>query len=452
MAPGILAESGLTAMSEGKFIGKLPRVLSLPRFRTFAILVLLGALLALFFARTVVPAAGKLSSGFMAYYTGGVVIRDDLPASRLFDDEWFRERVVRESRGGVTDVFLSNTPVLAVAWLPLAHLQVDTARTVWIWINVLMLVLAIAIVMKQLALPPSLPVLVALVALFTLPAPVRAQFHAGQMYGVVLLIHTIGWQAYMNRRDEVLGIALGLAMILKLSGWPIALLLLARRRWLALGWAMSVSVLAILCTLPIVGVASWIGLLFDEIPRVLTWPAASLTAYQTTTSFWHHLLRFDAQVNPAPLADLPWLAVLLTALTTIVACTALLRSRRPQHAVFAAAIALVELLNPIAEQYHYILVLLPLAVLWAEAVRMRSPARIAVACVATFLLGWPLQYNVPAPGLSALLHYPRLFGGWIVFIALLLPAAGTRVLSDEKENTGDFQNAKFQGHPLGDSS
>jgi hypothetical protein len=39
---------------------------------------------------------------------------------------------------------------------------------------------------------------------------------------------------------------------------------------------------------------------------------------------------------------------------------------------FTAAVALTELLSPFAEQYQYIVLLLPLAVLWHEAWLYRS--------------------------------------------------------------------------------
>ena len=98
---------------------------------------------------------------------------------------------------------------------------------------------------------------------------------------------------------------------------------------------------------------------------------------------------------------------------------ALIRRPRPDHLSFAAAIALVELLSPAAEQYHYIVLLLPLAVLWREAALLRSLQALCIAGIATLLIALPISYKTPHPAWALPLLYPRLMGGWICFAALL---------------------------------
>jgi hypothetical protein len=114
------------------------------------------------------------------------------------------------------------------------------------------------------------------------------------------------------------------------------------------------------------------------------------------------------------------LATFLNLGTTAVACVALVVRRRPAYVSFAAAVGLIELLSPAALQYHYILVLLPLVVLWHEALSHRSSGALWCALAATFLLAWPMNYKAPHPGWALLLSYPRLIGGWIVFTALMM--------------------------------
>ncbi len=381
---------------------------------------LLAALVAVFLVHTIIPAAGELTDGFLGYYVGAETIKNGEPGVRLYDEKWFSARVRKVSADQVTDIYLVNPPILAVAWLPLAYLPVEEARKLWVGLSVLWLACAIGLVTTQLPSSRQLWALAGITALFTLPAPAREQFYSGQMYSFLLLLHVIGWRAYSRSQDATAGIALGLALALKISGWPIGLLMIARRRWTAVRWSIVTGVGAAIVTLPWVGIDAWRTLFFVAMPKVLRWPAATLTAYQDSTGFWQHWLRFDARLNPNPLINAPALASILSMGTTAAACVALVVRKRPAHVSFAAAVALIELLSPVALQYHYLLVLLPLIVLWHEAWLFRSVGALCCAFAATFLLGWPMNYKAPHPGWAVLLSYPRLIGGWIVFTALLI--------------------------------
>ncbi|HLF28104.1 MAG TPA: glycosyltransferase family 87 protein [Anaerolineae bacterium] len=375
----------------------------------------------LFLAQTVVPAAGQLTHGFSAYYTAGRVVLAGEPGARLYDEAWFADRVTELSGGQARDIFLATPPASAVLWLPLALLPIEAARIVWTWLNVALLALALGLIAHELRVGWQSIGFVGLAALFTLAAPVREQFQLGQMYVLLLWLHTIGWRAFIHERDRVAGIMLGLALALKFSGWPIGLVLLAYRRWRAAGWAAVTVFAVVLFTLPFVGWEAWRECLFVEVPAVVRSAYAPVPAYQTTTGFWQHLFRYDPLTNPGPIADILPVAIALTLLTTVAAVWAVLKWRDSASASFAAAVALTELLSPAAEQYHYVLLLLPLAVLWHAVWLRRSIGLLFGAMAATFLIAWPLAYKDPAAatGWNALLHYPRLYGGWVVFGALI---------------------------------
>jgi hypothetical protein len=381
----------------------------------------LAAIVSAFLIRTVVPSAGTLTHGFLAYYAAGQAIKDGEPGARLYDEQWFSARVAALSGGRVYDIYFVNTPVLAVSWLPLAYLPVESARRLWLGLSTLALALSIAILASQFGWSRQLPGIAALTALFTLPTPVREQFNLGQMYAILLLLHMTGWQAYARRKDAVTGIVLGLAMALKLSGWPIGVLLIARRRWKALTWSIVTGAVAAVMSLPWVGIDSWRTLLLVTIPEAVQSPFAALPAYQDTTGFWQHLLRYDAHWNPNPIVDAPALAGVLTMATTVAACVALVLRPRPAHVSFAAAVALIELLSPFAEQFHYLLLMLPVAVLWQQTWLLRSAGALCTAFVASLLIACPIDYQLSQSGWAVLLNYPRLLGGWIAFVALLIP-------------------------------
>jgi len=383
------------------------------------LLALLAAIVAVFVTRTMIPAQNRLTHGFLAYYAAGDLIASGTDARQLYDAPAFEQRVRELSHGTVRDIYLGNTPALAVAWLPFAKLPVETARRLWIALNGLFLVIVIALTAARLPASHRLPVVVLLAFLLTTSSPAREQMFVGQMYAFVLLLHAFGLRAFERGNDAVTGAALGIAMMLKLSGWPIVVLLLLRRRWQALYWVAATAAAVFLLTLPWVGIDAWREAVFVQMPASAALPAAKLSAYQTVSGLWQHLFRYDAVYNPQPMADLPWLAVAGTLLTTLAACAALLRPGLSPQVQYAGAMVLTVLLSPLAEQYHYMLVLLPFALLCVHGYVAGSKRLRLVLLMAALLLAAPFDYKAYLPGWWALLDYPRLAAGWVVFIALM---------------------------------
>lgn len=389
--------------------------------RTLA-LALLALVAAIFAVRTVIPSTHRLTHGFLTYYVAGQALRDGAPGKRLYDDEWFAARMMEVSHGTVTDINI-NPPTLAVAWVPFAYLSAEDSLRLWIVLSVLCLALSLWLIAAELGWSRRLWAIVAMSTLLTLAAPTREQIALGQMYACILLLYVIGWCAYVHRSDAPAGIAVGLAIALKTQGWPIGLLMLAQRRWPAAWWAVATVAAAGLATLPWVGFDAWRAFLFEAIPSATT-PWGALTAYQDTMGFWQHLFRYDAQRNPNPLFDAPILAAVLTVTTSIGACFALVVGKRTASVGFAAAVVLTEVLSPVAEQYHYVVMLLPLAVLWHAALQSNNAALGCCALVATLLLACPIDYKSAHSAWAILHNYPRLMGGWLVFTALLYADRG----------------------------
>jgi hypothetical protein len=228
------------------------------------------------------------------------------------------------------------------------------------------------------------------------------------------------------------GAALGLAASMKLSGSPLWLLLVARGHWraLAMGTAVGLGLAAV--GVALVGLASWQRFVEVVIEHTREPGWAAGLAFQTTPSFFQHLFRPDAQWNPQPVWVLPaWVA---RACTLAVSAAALgitvWKARRADLTLaFAAALTLGVVLLPFAEEYHYTLLVLPLSVAIGQIAKQRRPARGAWAWLglAFILLAGPWPYKDPWLNLGwhALLGYPRLYGGWLLWgwlIAAMKPA------------------------------
>lgn len=380
---------------------------------------LLIALVAVFLVRTAVPAGSRLTGGFLAYFAAGDLIASGTDARELYDQPAFEQRVRNLSHGTVRDVYLGNTPALAVAWLPFAQLPIEPARRLWVGLSVLFLIFTIGLTAARAPRDERLLAVVVLTVLFTIPSPAREQLLLGQMYALLLMLHALGLRAYERGDDALTGVALGLTMMLKLSGWPIVVLLLLRRRWRAVVWIAGTALIVFALTLPWVGLDAWREAVFVQMPASAALPAAKLSAYQTVSGLWQHLLRADAAFNPQPVADLHWLATAGTLLTMAAACAALLLNRLSPQVQYAAALVLTVLLSPLAEQYHYLLVLLPFALLCMHGYFAGSWRLGLVLLIAGVLLAAPFPYKTYQPGWWALLDYPRLAAGWIVFVTLM---------------------------------
>ena len=187
----------------------------------------------------------------------------------------------------------------------------------------------------------------------------------------------------------------------------------------------------------------------------VTWrdrPETAVTAYQTLNSWLSHMYRYDATYNPGPLADLPalvgWLWWAGAAVSVALTCSILylhasahdvLRNASVQGLLpTALVVPLALILAPVAEDYHFVLVLFSLLVVFRyfwdmytiDEIQPGIHQRVEVLAFASLflisavLLAAPWQFNVSGvEGWKSLLYYPRLYGAlmlWAIIIALLV--------------------------------
>jgi hypothetical protein len=235
--------------------------------------------------------------------------------------------------------------------------------------------------------------------------------------------------ALARGHDALAGASLGLVFLLKLAGWPLWGVLALRARWRVLVWVASASAAVVLLSLPWVKLDTWQYYLLSVLPRWLQAPIAAVPAYQTVGGFWQHVLRFDPSLNPAPIADRPRLAAALTIACTLVllGLTLIGLRRAPLLLAVCAGLVLTVVLAPIAEQYHYLTAAPALIVGGVEWHRLGRRVPLGVLLVlAGLLMFWPLPYKDPrlAAGWLAVLAYPRLWGGLLLWVGLYGLARG----------------------------
>jgi hypothetical protein len=383
----------------------------------------------------------------------------------LYDAEAFSSASIR--LGAVPDIFDPNSPATILPYLPIAGLEVDTARTLWICASLLFFIIAWVLLLRALRLPPL--VAFALSVAVPLFQPWRANIRTGQDYAVVLLFIVAGAllslkvasptghtpSSGQSRGSFAAGCALAFAMLMRQFYGTIHLLpALAHRQWKTVGAAAGVYGAALLVTLLWLGPNVW----GTSLNLITTWrerPETAVNAYQSLNNFLTHLFRYHPQWNPGPILDAPWLVAplwwLLAALLVAVSIYTIWRARTPGSGApaaqkllpYALATPLALLISPISEDYHHTLAIFPLVVaagvlvhLWSvkhaeTAERQPGYKRTLipwlVLILAAVLLGIPWRYystggNLPeAEGWRAFFYYPRFYGNlllWALIVTL----------------------------------
>lgn len=373
-----------------------------------------------FLVQTFLPALTRQSYGFPAYYTAARLIVEGRWTPRAVSDDPFSAEVRAQTNGVVTEFFSGHPPITSLLLVPLATLDISTARALWAICNVAFLLVAVWLTLK--AVPRPMPRTVSLVALalVLLAAPVAENVRVGQSYQWQLLLFAFAFWSLMRDHPVAGGISLAAALIFKLSGIPIWLLLVARHHWRAILFAVAALIVLFLFSVIVQGLGSWIAYVETFSARLVPQPWAAHAAYQTTPSFFQHLFTGDPEWNPYPLSIQPQLALFLTMIASAGALGLTLWVSRTASldVAFAAMMTLSVILFPQAEEYHYTLLVLPFIVMGARLINAPWSITLVVLFIAALLLvALPLPYKHPLlnDGWRALLAYPRLYGGWLLW-------------------------------------
>jgi hypothetical protein len=386
--------------------------------------LLLAALIFSLF-KVVLPSLGHMTHGFPAYYTASTLLIEGKLGPQAYDDAWFVRQVHTVIGQPIDEILTPTLPTASLIALPFSALPPLLARDSWIWFNLLLLLsglgflLATGYILNQYQTTWSFW-LIFMAFAFIFP-PVAANLFIGQSIILFFCLLSLALFGLAGHRDELAGLALGLTFVLKTVGGPLWLLLLIRRRWKALGWGIGTILIVVLSSLPWIGIDTWWAYV-QAVQRVSGGTTMTVPAYQTTAGLFAHLFYFDPVWNPAPIDHRPALATLLPLLISLIAVTITLwLGRSSEHVadLFAALIPLSVVLLPVAEEHHFVILLIPIFILGDH---LRHDFSLSVDWLllgpALFLLLVPLPYASPvfSAGWLALLAYPRLYGAWLIWL------------------------------------
>ncbi len=224
--------------------------------------------------------------------------------------------------------------------------------------------------------------------------PLAEDAQVGQINVILLVLLLWAWRALATGRDVAGGVSLGMALALKMTGWPIVLFLCLRQRWRA---ALAAAAVFAFAQMLMLGKLGWGGFLHyyqNVAPAVTTF----YRTYDANISLWTVMPRFFAGtgtlelegVRGAPLmawgfgAKLAWFVPLLVLLW------GLWRTRKMNdfELAFGLLVTLSLILNPVAWHHYLVMALIPLLIGWKRCLLTQSPNQWLLLSLA--LLTWVL--------------------------------------------------------------
>lgn len=369
------------------------------------------------------------SHGFASYYTASKMIIEGENIADFYDDDWFSTKV-EEKVPGIYEVYLVNLPTTALVLVPIAALDYSTSRSIWIIFNLILLFVTVLVIIKQMKLSDIwLPLALLIILLFQ---PLYTNISFGQIYIFIFCLLAFAWFTYKSGNEKLSGILIGLVFIIKTAALFIPVLFLIKKKWIALLWFLLTVLCLFIITLPVLGLDSW-STYINKMISYSSSPTLSVTAYQSVHSFFHHFFVFDEKWNPYPPAHLPTLAKVLTILFSfIVLSVTVIKSykiNKPEQ-TFGIFLIISVILNPASIDYHYMIMLIPILILFGWLTESSSKLSWSVFIISFILIAASIPYISPkiTKGLLAVFAYPKLYGALGLLFLYLRVAQENRTI------------------------
>jgi hypothetical protein len=398
--------------------------------RLFLLLLIL-----LFTVKGFIPAWRHLNSDFPNYYVAARLYRAGYPMERVYEWEWFQRQkdYVGIDQGLVAFINLTLPSVLPLApWSSLPPLE---AKHRWLVANLVFLLLTAFLLTHITTLSWER------VALFVFLAfiPLRNSFLFGQMHVLVLLLLTFAAWLYFRKSLYSAGVILAIAAALKVYPALFLIFFICRKQWRAAAGLVVGLLGAAGVSLYMFGRDACLLYVREVLPASLRGEMIDpySVAWNSLTALLRRLFIGEPELNPTPVAHLPWLYALLQPLAHgliffvfIWAIGSQKRDGSSTKLEWATYLFLLLFLSPQPATYHFVALILT-TVLVVDYLLAQQRIILAGFAVAIYALicGPTIQFPWASPtGWQNLLFFPRLalmaaFGGVLLWI--LVPLSGT---------------------------
>jgi hypothetical protein len=278
----------------------------------------------------------------------------------------------------------------------------------------------------------------AVLALAFLWHPIYDGIALGQIYFMLFSLFMLAAWGIAEAREGIAGAATGMAFLSKGYGIIPAIWFALRGHRKAATAFVSTLVIGTLVTLPSFQLAPWELFARGVAAGLGRRPTDAHVAFQTVNSLLFHLFTFDPRWLPHPVILLPPLLVTIVSyainLSIIVIVLIPSRSTSNREIVlgFSAALAASVVTAPLAEEYHFLL-MLPLVTglifefqnRWNTKTPQHALSGLFLVCV--LVLAVPLRYKTlqESEFPLILLAYPKLYAGLgVLFCYVMLSRLG----------------------------
>lgn len=325
-----------------------------------------------------------------------------------------------------------NPPFVTLLLIPFALLDYGAAYRLWAGLSLICGALAMALVGTTVLRRPASRRLASWFWLWILLLayfPTWASIQLGQVSLLLFLLLAVAWLAGRRDHDRLAGIALGLALSLKLFAGVLVLFFAARRRWAAVAWSLGVFLLGTLAGLLLFGLDTYRR--YCDILGSVTWYAASWNA--SLMGFCSRL--FGGSEN-IPLVNLPRLSQGLAlgfsaALIVGVMWLARMRCDDEDEAVFdmgfSLSLAVMLLVSPLGWMYYFPVLLITFLSAWSFAGRSATVVRYRAMILAAFLLSTVPHPLLPSREMNSPADWFTWAGFYFYALALLCITLGLMI-------------------------
>jgi hypothetical protein len=315
-----------------------------------------------------------VETDFPNYYTAAVLTLRGQPLRNFYDLTWFQRQMNYTGTERQLGAYPPNTPLTMLPLLPLAKLDPQGAKHVWLVFGLLAFASSVWMLSRLTEFHPAEVLLLALVCYGAL----SANLVLGQYYLLLVLLLTASAWCLIRGRPIAGGALLGLIFALRLYTAPFLLYFAVRRQWKAMyGMLVSILVLSIVA----IGIFGFDAVWFYAttiLPRGLdgTITDPYLPGWGSMTAFLRHTFVREAELNPHPAFDAPSVFFLLRGLYTLgllaLSLLAIPRESSEEDRAFAWFVIVLFAISPHTASYHFLLLLVPVALLLRGAPRTWS--------------------------------------------------------------------------------
>jgi len=267
--------------------------------------VLLLLLVVIFVVKGLIPAWRHLNSDFPNYYLVARLYRAGYPLERVYDWTWLqRQKDYAGIDQGLVS-FIPSTLPSALAVAPWSSLPPLEAKHRWLIANLIFLLLTELLLVRLTKLPWER----AAVMIFLAFVPLRNNFLFGQMHLLVLLLLALAAWLFFGNLRFLSGISLAIAAALKIYPALFLFYFAWKKQWRAAAGLLAGLVVVALGSLYLFGHDACLLYVRRVLPAGLR--GETLDPYNSAWNSWTALLRrlfiAEPELNPLPVAHLPWL-------------------------------------------------------------------------------------------------------------------------------------------------